>query len=104
VLPDAGISIRRLDEGAPPRSPSSEPETPPRARPAAPTLLEARQHLQVGNELRRQGDLEGAYREFEVARELFRAINNRGGVEGVQAAQGYRESNRAIQQIGGAGR
>jgi tetratricopeptide (TPR) repeat protein len=95
-MPGSSISIRRLDPGAAastPAAPPAAPAVPP------PTLAEARYHFGLAVEMRRRGDLAGAYREYEYARELFSLVNNRGGTEGLLAAEGALASHRAMQQL-----
>jgi hypothetical protein len=89
-IPGTSINIRRLDGENPG---NTNPQIPP------PSLADARYHYNMAGELYRRGDVEGAYREFSNARDLFQRVNSRGGSEGVLAAEGALASHRAMQQI-----
>jgi hypothetical protein len=58
----------------------------------------------MAGEMYRRGDIDGAYREFSNARDLFQQVNSRGGSEGVVAAEGALASHRAMLQIAGSRR
>src|SRR5207248_2226924 len=90
---------RRLDQNAGQATPGSSPRIRSGIQPSAPSLGEAQQHLALATELRHRGEFDGAYQEYERARELFREVNRRGGAEGVAAAEGFRASNRAMIEL-----
>lgn len=94
-IPGTSINIRRLD------GESAANPSPPAPQP---TLAEARYHYNMAGELYRRGDVEGAYREFASARDMFQQVNSRGGSEGAIAAEGALASHRALLQIAGSRR
>jgi tetratricopeptide (TPR) repeat protein len=103
-MPGASISIRPLDGPSPSGAVTGAPRITAGVQPTPPSLAEARQHFAAAVEMQRRGDYEGAYREFEYARELFRLVNNRGGTEGLLAADGARASHRAMLEMAAARR
>jgi tetratricopeptide (TPR) repeat protein len=102
--PGASISIRPLDGPVPSGTGTGAPGITTGVQPTPPSLAEARQHFAAAVEMQRRGDYQGAYREFEYARELFRLVNNRGGTEGLLAADGARATHRAMMELAAARR
>src|SRR5207302_6175705 len=68
AAPASSISVRVIPDANVPQSASSgRSRNRTRMASAEPTLLDARQHFDLAAQLRHQGDVEGAYREYARA-------------------------------------
>jgi len=105
--PSASISIQPLDEpepadatrGGQQSAAPAQQSAAPRPRPV--TLGDALRHQQMAAYYRLQGDHPAAYGEYQYARDMFRAVQQRGGREGAVAREGAAAAQYGMSRLQG---
>jgi hypothetical protein len=98
--PSASISIQPQDEPEPADATrGGQQSAAPRQSPV--TLGAALQHQQMAAYYKRQGDPQAAYDEYQYARDMFRAVQQRGGREGAVAREGAAAAQYGMSRLQG---